>query len=693
MAWCLIKSEQDRFKKALVEKKINPFKLADMSSEQRRSLFEQYVDPENAVNINSLYESKLLVKNRQKGFETWVNRTLGMKPEAKRDLLSKIERLSKKELLNPQTIRAFKEDLARTRLGLNITFDEAKQINSLSEDRMKAKVEWEDELKNNPKWANNPQETREEWIGSKKRLEYGLKNVAIENYVNDLKLESRKIRFKEQPAAYVLGAVKEIPSVFKSAMASLDNSFWGRQGIKNLYGSPAQKRIWLSGFIKSFGDIKSEILKQKIDGLEPMDLIRADIFSRPNAMNGKYKAGDYRLGVLNEEAFPTSIPERIPGLGRLFKASETAFSGGALRMRADLADLMIAKAEKQGINTLNPVEAKGIGHMVGSLTGRGNLGKAEAVADTMNVLMFSGRFLKANIDTLTAHQFDPKATPFVKSEARKQLLSIVAHVAGLLMIAKFLDPESVDEDPRSTNFGKIKLFGKWTDITGGMGSLARLAAQLTPSQRDGEWGIWAKSSTGRWTNLVAGEYGQRDAVDVIVDSLFLNKLSPVAAIARDFWRGEMFGGEPFSIEKSITNSLTPLSIQQFSNIKDESFSTILGVMASEFVGLGVSTYKYNSDWGKRTSKEMIDFQEQVGEEKFKQANTDYNRAYNVWIEQVEKDDKYKKLSDEGRISLQSDARTAIKEKIMKEYGYKKNKTTKTSQQKKEDKTVKKLLPK
>lgn len=692
MAWCLIKSEEQAFRKALLDKKIDPFKIADWSSEQRRTLFEKYVSVNNAKNINALYESKLLLKNQITGFKTWVKRTAGLKVQIKRDIITKIERLNELGLLNPPELKAFKEDLVRSRLGLDISIDEAQDLNKLSEKRTESKEVWEKELNKNPEWSTKPHETRGEWINNKTRLEYGLDQVAIENYVSDLKLEARKIDFKKHPFKATAKAVGQIPSVFKSLMASLDNSFFGRQGIKNLFGNRAQKRIWFNAFLKSFKDIKLELFKTK-SGIEPMDLIKADIYSRPNSINGKYKAGDYRLNVLSEEAFPTSLPEKVPGFGRLFKASETAFSGGALRMRADLADLLIAKADETGLNTLNPDVARPMGHLVGSLTGRGSLGKGEAIAHELNVLLFSARFFKSNVDTLTAHQFDPKATPFTKKVARQNLLSISAHIAGILMIAKFLDPDSVDEDPRSTNFGKVKIFGKWTDITGGMRGLVTLIFKLMPTQREGVWGSWSKSTAGNWVNLQAGQFGQQDGVDLLMDSIFLNKLSPVASIARDALRGEMFGGEPFDIKKSIVESITPLSIQTFNDVKDEKFGTIVATMISEFVGLGVSTYKFKSSWESRTSKEMKDFKTQVGKDLFKQANEDYNRAYNIWLDEVQEDPKYKKLSDDGKKDLKSDARSALKDKILLEYGYLKKKTIKTQKQLVEDIEKKTLVPK
>ena len=698
MAWCLTKDQEAKFRKALLDKKIDPFKLADMTSEERRGLFEKYVDPENAIRINSLYESKLLLKNQVTGFKTWAKRALGMKPEQKRDLLSKIERLDEIGALDPKELQSFKEDLIRTRLGLNVTFEEAKTINKLSEERVEARDKWQAKLNKNLSWGDDPHATRKEWIDDSDRIEYGLKARALEKYVEEIKLEARKenISLRENPVKALISSVKKAPGffndTFKSLGSSIDNSFFGRQGIKNLYGSMDQKRIWTRSFVKSFKDISAELQNKKIDGFEPIDFIRADIFSRPNAVNGKYKAGRYQLGVLGEEVFPTSVPEKIPVFGRLFKASETAFNGGALRMRADLADLLISKMEEKGINALNPDEARGPGHLVGSLTGRGSLGRATPMAKELNFVMWSARFLKSNFDTLTAHQLDPQATQFTKQEARKNLVSIAAHVGGIMLLARLLDPDSVEEDPRSTNFGRIKVFGKWVDITGGMRTIAIMAGRLMPTKHNGEWGVWRKSSTGTWTNLTAGKFGTDDAVDVFMDALLLNRLAPVASIIRDFYRGEMFGGEPFDIKKAITNSGTPFSLQTLADLKEEKFETILGLMSAEFFGLGVSTYKYKSDWNRRTSKEMKTFKEQVGQEKFDQANDAYNRAYNAWLLEVKEDPKYKKLSDDGVSKLKSDARMEIKKKILKEYGYRKKKAAKTKKEKEEEGAIKKLKP-
>lgn len=567
MAWCLISEYANKFRRALKDGTIDPEKLALMSSAERRAFFEEYVGKENAANVNALFESKLLLKNQQAGMINWAKRVANITPARRSDLISRIERLT--DVLDPAEGDQFLNDLVNARLKIEVTQEEAKVIADLSRRITETKAK-----------ANKdgifPSETE--------RLEYGAAKVAMENYVNELKLSAGKFTFKEKPLVQMVQAIFDtIPATAKSLLASLDNSLWGRQGIKVLLDT-RKSRIWVKHFLESWSDIA----KTLGTNVEVMDLIRADIYSRPNAVNGKYKAGGYQLDVLSEEAFPSSIPEKIPLFGRLFKASEVAFNGGALKLRADLADRYIALAEKHGINTYDPEQARGIGHLVGSLTGRGSLGAVTPeTARTLNVLFFSVKFLKSNFDVLTAHQFDKQATPFAKKEAAKNLASITFTLASIMFFAKLIDPDSVDEDPRSSNFGKIKIFGYWVDITGGMASLATLAARLVPTYHDGKLGWWFKSSSGNWTELNTRKYGAMTALDVFY-SFFENKASPMFGIFLDILKGEDHQGNPLTVTSTVKGAFVPLPIQNMQSIMNNPNSEwVLGSIILD--GLGFST--------------------------------------------------------------------------------------------------------
>ncbi len=657
MAWCLSKLAVDKFKEGLRNKEIDPAKLATMTSLERRAFMEKYVGKENAQQTNALFESKLLLKNQITGVKTWLKRVTGLSPQTKMDILSKIERMDK--VLDPKEGEQFLQDLASSRLRIGVTQEEAKNISDLS----KKAVEMRDKANKDGVFPTESD-----------RYAYGANQVALEKYVNDLKLQAK-----------TRNIIKESPGIFKSLVASLDNSFFGRQGIKVLYNKPS---VWARNFIKSWGDMGKEL-----KGKDAMDLIKADIYSRPNALNGKYKAGGYQLDVLSEEAFPSSLPGKIPVFGRLFKASESAYNGAALRMRADLADSYISLAEKQGLNMLNKEQAEGLGHMIGSMTGRGSLEMTAKQQRDINVLLFSIKFMKSNIDTLTAHQFDAKSTPFVKQQSRKVLLRIIATVASILGIAKFINPDSVDEDPRSTNFGKIKLFGHWVDITGGMASLVTLASRIIPTIHNGKWGLWKKSSTGNWSNLIAGQYGQEDAYDLVINGLFSNKLSPIAGILRDALRGEMFGGETFNFKNAVSNLITPLSIQNYQDMKDDPDSSfIFGSVLLEGLGFSTSTYRYKANWEKSTSKEMKQFKEKVGDDKFKQANDDFNRAYSNWYSIAVKGEAFKGLSEDGKSSLITKAKEQIKLQVFEEYEFEYEKADLTEEEETEKEKIKEMLP-
>lgn len=566
--FCLTKEQKVKFKDALKNRELDFGKLADLpDSMSRRKFLEKYVGKENAQQVNALYEGKLLLPNQKAAAYRFVEKTLGLSKEAKRDYLAQIQKMD--SVFNPKDMKSFFQDLVDEKFKIKPSLEEAKTISDLSKKIVDSESKWQETLKKNPSWQENPIKTRKEWISNPERLDYGMSKVAIENYINDLKLEAKNISFKEQPRRKVVNAIKEAPGVLKSLMSTLDNSFFGRQGIKVLYTSPT---TWTRAFIKSWGDIG-----RQLKGTDAIDLVRADIYSRPNAINGKYKAGRYGLDVLTEEAYPSAFPEKIPVIGRLFKASEAAYNGAALRMRADLADKYIGIAEKQGINTLDPTQAQGIGMLVSSLTGRGSLGKAEVISKEINTALFSVKFLKSNIDQLTAHTIlNEKATRFTKVESAKNLAKIVGATAILLTTAKQLNPDSVDQDPTSKNFGKIKVFGKWVDVTGGMGAIVRLSAQV------------GQFIDKKVIQKEPSKFGERTGLDM-TEQFFEGKASPFFGVLLDYMRGSNRVGMPVKPLDQLKNVTLPLSAQNLMDLmKDPQADNIAGLMLLDGLGFSVS---------------------------------------------------------------------------------------------------------
>jgi hypothetical protein len=547
--FCLHKPIVDDFIAKLKSGEINPENLAEMSSQERRDFFKGFMGDSNAEKTNALFESKLLLKNQQAGIINWAKQTAGLKPEIQRNILSRVSKMT--EVLNPENEKAFLHDLAAHKIGTTVTMEEAAKISSLAKEVSDKKT--------------NLQEGGD-------RMEYGRALVEFGDYVSDLKNEATKMTLedlKTNPGKTVLKSVSNTAGLAKSLKATLDDSVIGRQGLKVLFANP---KIWLKNSVQSFVD-----MWRTFGGKEVMKEIRADVLSRPNALNGLYQKEKLAIGNV-EEAYPTSLPEKVPVLGRAFKASESAFTAFQYRTRADIFDRYVEIAQKSG------ADIEGIGKIANSLTGRGTFGqRGESMATVTNNVFFSPRFLKSDIDLLTGHAFDSGISPFARKQAALNTIKVIGGVASVLAIANAVKPGSVEKDPRSADFGKIRIGDTRFDVSAGMASIITLAARLID-------GHTKSSTTGKVRELNTGKFGSQTKTDVIYN-FFENKLSPAASVIKDILKGHDFQGKKPTVVGETINLLEPLPIANYIELKNNpnAANVLLGTLA-DFFGISTNTY-------------------------------------------------------------------------------------------------------
>ena len=382
-----------------------------------------------------------------------------------------------------------------------------------------------------------------------------------------------------------------------------------------------------------------------------------------------------------EEAIPTTIQEKIPLLGRVFKASDDAYIATAYQMRADLADMLVNNAIKNGLELTDEV-LEGYGAIVNSMTGRGLKGIGRG-GEITNVVLFSPKNIQSYWDFLTAHMFDKSVTgsklksfiPLTKATPQKvatqNLLRAIGLTAGIVYgVNTILDSFGVKNkrelDARSSDFGKAVINNTRFDLTGGMGSYITLFARLL-------WGY--KDTDGIITKV--GDYDHKTAMETFA-RFGENKFAPLTRAIDDYLNREDFNKNAVSFAEwkkdwkhmawlttkdyflpiTVENSIQPESVKQ-----NNPFYTAL---LADGLGMNASIHTFDYHWEDKSTKEMVRLKKRFGEEKVKKAGERYGEEINKQMLKLIQTEKYKKLSNDDKKKAISRLKRSIKKRIMKE---------------------------
>ena len=650
--FCLLPSEIDKIKQGLKNREIDPVKLSTMESSVIRNFLSQFVGKENATKVNAEFESKLMLKNWKRGAINWAKQLSGMKEPEQRSFINKVLKLDK--ILTESEQELFLEDFVAQRMGVRVTDEQSKEVFKLT----KQIQDFKKPLIDNPNLL----------IRSDERMNYGRAKKYLANYVNNLKEQKEQANkltledIKAEPIHRFIEVVSKIGGFSKSIKAAFDNSYIFKQGLKVMWTNP---KIWAKNSRESFKHIVDTF-----KGKDIMNEVEADILSRPNAINGNYDKMKLAIGNI-EEAYPSAVPENIPFIGKFYKASKDAFTGLAYQIRADLADKYLEIAVKSGVNIKDKFELRSIGKLVNSMTGRGNLGRFEKGADTVNNVFFAPKFLKSDIDTLTMHATD-KMSKFARKQAAINLLKIISGTATIIAITNTLRPGTIELDPKSADFGKIRIGNTRFDITGGMSSIITLAArELTQLSKS--------STSGKISKLGGEKFGSRIGMDVIYDFME-NKLSPISSFIKNLLNRQDRHYNPITWYGETSNLLMPLPVSNFmESLKTPNGATPLITMIADGLGISTNTYSPTSGMNKEKKDKYLKSKiEQLGNKSATQEEKVYilkilessgvtkSQANNLLDEHFKEQEKDLKKNDKGKYSKSHLKSKEEKEKRVKE---------------------------
>jgi len=361
----------------------------------------------------------------------------------------------------------------------------------------------------------------------------------------------------------------------RAVMASTDLSAPFRQGVF-MVGRPKQ---FFPNLLRQF---KYAFNKKSYDSA------MQEIASRPTyaKMTGRVAFTDIGSDIAGrEEAFASSWAEKIPGLGKIIRGSNRAYTGFLNKLRADVFDDVLKKAAQKGLDTSDDGFLNSLAAFVNNGTGRGSIQKLEPFMKPLNSVLFSPRLAISRIQTFNPMYY-ARLDPFVRKEALKTLF-IDASLAGtILTLAKNAGAE-VETDPTSADFAKIKVGNTRYDILGGHQQYIRYAAQLIRGE--------VKSST-TGAKMTLGEDDQSLTRADIASRFFESKTAPVASFALGLFRGTNVLGQEFNLPEEVKNRFIPLVIQDtVDTIKEHGSEIGIPMSVPAFFGAGTQTYGPGTD--------------------------------------------------------------------------------------------------
>lgn len=527
-AWCLLPEYANKFLEAIRSGEINPERLMDMSSEERRTLFAEHVGPDNAREVNAQFESKMLLKDQKRGMVTWAQKVAGLTEPQRRDIVNTINKLDR--VLQPEEEKSFLADLAAKRLGVTVTADEAKEIYQLSQAAEQARTEMLKDISN----VDN-------------RIAYGRAVMNLTDRIESLKPYGQTF----------LDKTIEVLSIPKTALTSV---FHFSAPFVQGWGMLSTKVAW-EGWGKMFQYFARE---------ENYKNLQAFIISHPDyplAVDGKL--GITKLGdrfTAREEAIQSSLVEQAnqwlsdrTGVPNLVRASSRSFTGYLNFVRFSRFTQLLDAARMAGEDVRAGSQVvKDLAAVVNDFTGRGSLGPAEGAQKTvaaLNAVFFAPRKVSATIAMFNPVRYvNPRLSRTARMAAIRQLGGSLIATGAVLSLAKAMGAE-VDPDPRSTNFAKIQIGGEKLDMTGGNSGYIRLLARLATNQEI--------NSHGKLVQLGEGMRGSTRAD--LVANYIRGKLSPIASVLADALYGKDMAGRPFAVSDEMRDKLMPIVMSSFLN--------------------------------------------------------------------------------------------------------------------------------
>jgi len=629
-----------------VEAQINKMKrlgrlisgLEDVSENKRplkTGLQRERMDAEERAKKKELREAMKDLPMDEATLESELKTQLDAEKSRLRNRIEDLQREIDKNELTPRNARTVREDAELKKLRDDLEKVKAEHDAKFKNDDYKEKRRLElakkltnrriEDLQRRLREGDFSKNTRKPLIADNELTKLKAEKLRIqEEYDKEFYKNKLANRTKEEK---VKDALLEAWGLTRALRATGEFSFVGVQGLVNSIAHPMQALQAIKRalqFMRSeakteqwLREVKSQdyypILKQsKLSLTEP----HAEMSAREELFVSDWFGYLWNtigtpIKFANEKAFEawkSSNP---------LKALERASVGylDTIRVMRFLDGMEMLK-EKGLTPEKNAQEYKDMADVINTLTGRASLGRLEQNADMLAKVFFSPRnwasMLKQTI--LLPRQLykwrnktDTQGMSVANKMALADLSKFVGLTTSMVMLAAAALNDDKDEntgvelDPRSTNFGKIKIKNKIVDPWGGRIQQIIFASRLfmdaaSYADKDLSKGGY-KNSKGEITQLGV-PFKSPSGTDLVL-SQAINKLSPSAALMQNFLSKEPQKdgtyktqyGDVYSLSGDLKESMMPIYWGTVHDLYKDDPSALNGLLAFyAFFGGGVNVY-------------------------------------------------------------------------------------------------------
>ncbi len=387
-----------------------------------------------------------------------------------------------------------------------------------------------------------------------------------------------KALFRKQNISSIIQDVSfEIINLPRAVLASFDLSAAGRQGIIFSVSHPVASMKAFGRSIRAAASLKYTDDIERITRTTQFGKLaeKFGVHSSPTGFAAKLSA--------KEEVYMSRIAEKIPGVA----ASERAFTTFLNQQRREVFAVQAKKWIKRGITPENnPKTYQQFAKFVNHATGRGSLENLQPGALTaLNATFFSPRFQISRVQVI-GDLINPKTTVLARKVIARDLAEFYITGMGIMAMAKMGGAE-VETDPRSSDFGKIKVGDTRYNYWGGFQPLATFTGRLL---------------SGQIKQTATGKIKKKDRISLNIDNTVIQflrtKLAPVPGRVFDVLAEETILGEAVEptakfAGKAAYESLVPLFIQDTVDAwRFQGVDAQLPISAGlAFTGIGVQTWE------------------------------------------------------------------------------------------------------